>query len=927
MHSGKTELKQKIFILHNNEISNKNIFWGIIEMRNTTRILSFIIILIFSPLVFAQTQQQIEQFLKSKGVNSESDLKKLLAEENISETQAREIANYYGMNYDEFVSKYFKDVSVKPQKIEVKPIDNSSTNLTTRDSSSKENSGISNTDLSPTSQIKPSPESGDKRYFGYNLFENIPSSFEPAEVGPIDPGYLIGPGDILRLSVWGATEFQYQLEVDAQGNIFIPTAGQVFVSGTSYESLQKKLTIYLSKFYEGLMSDPPTTFLDVSLTKLRPIRIFVTGEVKNPGGYNISSFATVFNALYAVGGPLVSGSLREIKVIRNNKVITTVDLYDYLLKGQLINDVRLQNNDMVFIPPRKKSVSINGEVFRPAIYELKDSENLQKLIEYCGGLKSSAYIKRIQIKRVRPFNLRTDDPYDIEYVDIDLSKVLSKEFDYELYNDDEITVFPIIDKEINFVSIEGSVYFPGKYDIKTNKTLTQLIKKAGGLLPETYYGKADIIRTNLDESKIFISIDLYELMSNPTEKDLELQPRDNIKIYSIYDLVDKKNVSISGYVKNPITLPYADSLTLYDLVFRAGGLQDPFFRGRAFLQRADLIRFNPDGVTTRIIPFNLEDVLKDRSFDMKLEPGDRVLVYKADVEKVLDKFVTIEGEVRAPGKYSLSTGMTPMDLILQAGGFTEEALRTEVYVNRVSESGYPGNKISESFKVELPLMFDRENKNNQKFVLKHKDIVVVRKNPEFESQRVVRIDGEVMFPGVYALEKKSETFYELLKKAGGPTEEAFLFGTQFNRDNHRLVVNAEELWNDYDEDLDVILKNGDIISIPKKPNSILVTGEVNNPGLYKYTPGLSVKDYIDFAGGETDSSNYILYTKANGETKKVGFGFFSSNPTVYDGSVINVIKKAPEPPSETTFDVGGTIKDVLSVIVSAVTIIVLAKQL
>lgn len=897
-------------------------------MNDANRFLTVFFVILFSFVLAAQTQQQIEEFLKSKGVNTESDLKKLLIEENITEAQAREIAKYYSMDYDEFIEKYLKNNSIEPKKIEINTIDNSKSSVSQNSSETK----VSKTDTTKIDNqlakaVEKSSTQTDKIYFGYNLFENIPSSFEPAEVGPIDPGYLIGPGDILRLSVWGATEFQYQLEVDAQGNVFIPTAGQVFVSGTTYESLQKKLTTYLSKFYEGLTSDPPTTFLDVSLTKLRPIRIFVTGEVKNPGGYNISSFATVFNALYAVGGPLVTGSLREIKVIRNNKILTTVDLYDYLLKGQLINDVRLQNNDMVFIPPRKKSVKINGEVFRPAIYELKDSENLQKLIEYCGGLKSSAYIKRIQIKRVRPFNLRTDDPYDIEYLDVDLSQILNKDIDYQLFNDDEITVFPIIDKEVNFVSIEGSVYFPGKYDIKTNKTLYNLIKRAGGLLPETYYGKADIIRTKLDETKIFISIDLSELMSNPSDKDVELQPRDNIKIYSIYDLVDRKNVSISGYVKNPVTLPYADSLTLYDLVFRAGGLQDPFFRGRAFLQRADLIRFNPDGVTTRIIPFNLEDVLKDRSFDMKLEPGDRVLIYKADVEKVIDKFVTIEGEVKAPGKYNLTTGMTPNDLILQAGGFTEQALRNKVYVNRINESGYPGGRISESFEVELPLLLDRENKNGEKFILKHKDIVVVRKNPEYENQRLVRIDGEVTYPGVYALEKKTETLSELLKKAGGPTEEAFLFGSEFKRQNKRLVVNIEELWNNYDEELDILLQNGDEISIPKKPNSVFVTGEVNNPGLYKFIPGLNVKDYIEIAGGETDSSNYILYTKANGETQKVGFGFLSSNPTVYDGSTILVKKKPYEPPKETTFDVGATIKDVLSVIVSAVTIIVLAKQL
>lgn len=890
------------------------------------KIFSFLFISTLSIFLNAQSEQQIEQYLKSKGIGSESDLRKLLEEEKISESEAREIAKLYGMDYDEFLNKYFSknplnQMTVPVNNDTIKPINSQVSQV------NETKSQVSLIESKSENYKKDSLNSYVKKYFGYNLFENIPSSFEPAEVGPIDPGYLIGPGDILRLSVWGETEFQYQLEVDPQGNIFIPTAGQVFVSGTSYETLQKKLTNYLSKYYEGLMTDPPTIFLDVSLTKLRPIRIFVTGEVKNPGGYNISSFATVFNALYAVGGPLVSGSLREIKVIRNNKAIATVDLYDYLLKGQLINDVRLQNNDMVFIPTRKKTVTIGGEVFRPAIYELKDSENLSKLIEYCGGLKSTAYIKRAQIKRIRPFNLRNDEPYDREYIDIDLTKVLTKDKDFELFNDDEITIFPIIDKEINFVSIEGSVYYPGKYDIKTNRTLTQLIKQAGGLLPETYYGKADIIRTRLDESKEFITFNLSDLISNAIEKEIYLEPRDNIKIYSIYDLVDKQNVSISGYVKNPVTLPYADSLTLYDLVFRAGGLQDPFFRGKAFLQRADLIRFNPDGVTTRIIPFNLEDVLKDRTFDMKLEPGDRVIVYKADVEKVIEQYVTIEGQVKNPGKYQLSAGMTPMDVILQAGGFTEEALRTEIDIFRINESGYKGEKISELFKVELPIMFDREITSTPKFTLKHKDILIVRKNPDYENQRIVKVEGEVKYPGVYVLEKKLETLYNLIKKAGGPTVEAFLFGCVFTRNNLRLVVNLDELWNEYDEDLDVILQNGDHIYIPKKPNNILVTGEVNNPGLYKFTNGLSVKDYIDFAGGETDSSHYILYTKANGETKKVGFGLFSSNPTVLDGSIINVIKKSPEPPSETKFDVGATVKDVLSIIVSAVTIIVLAKQL
>ena len=746
------------------------------------------------------------------------------------------------------------------------------------------------------------------------------------------PVILIGPGDNLRLSMWGAAELQYQLTVDAQGNIFIPTAGQFFVSGITYESLQNKLTAYLSKFYEGLASEPPTIFLDISLSKLKPIKIFVTGEIGQPGGYNISSFATVFNALYSVGGPLTSGSLREIRVIRNNKVLTSVDIYDYILKGQLIGDVRLQNNDMIFIPPRKKSVSITGEIFRPAIYELKEGENLQKMIEFAGGLNATAYTGRVQINRIIPFDKRQNTQIDREYIDADISSVINKSADIPLYDKDIITVFPILNKLENFVTIEGSVYRPGTYESSTVKNLKDLLKKAGGELPETYYGKVDVIRTRPDESNEFISVDLAKALQGDSENNISLQPRDKVKIYSIYELVDRKNVSISGYVKQNVTLPYADSLTLFDMVFRAGGLQDPFFRGRAFTLRGDLIRVNPDGVTTRIIPFDLEKLLRDQSFNMQLQPGDKIYIYSASVEKVLDKYVTIEGEVNSPGKFPLNSNMTVMDLILQAGGFNEMSLRNQVYVSRIRPGGYPGDKISETYTVELPLFFTKTSgeigdTTKTDFFLQHKDVVVVRKNPNYTPQRVVRIMGEVNYPGTYVLERKSENLFELFRKAGGPTSEAFLFGSTFTRDGKRLIIDMEQLVDNEDEDQDVILNNNDEIFIPRAPNTVLVQGEVNNPGLYKYIPGDNVKDYIDKAGGETDSSNYILYSKANGEMNKVGFGWFSGNPTAFDGSVITVTKEPPPPPDNSTIDIGGTIKDIFAITVSAVTIIVLALQI
>ncbi len=882
----------------------------------------------------AQTTQQIQRELRKEGITTMKDVHEELTKRNMTEDDARRLAKQYGMDYDSFIATYILGGSTIPEPPTL-------TNITNAPDSSTKN--ITNVIISsgeqnqtPIEEINvdrsPVPTEGGLEFFGYNLFKNIPSSFEPSEIGPIDPGYLIGPGDNLSLSIWGAAEFQYQLAVDTQGNIFIPTAGQMFVSGITYESLQKKLTSYLSKFYEGLATQPPTIFLDVSLTKLKPIKIFVTGEIAQPGGYNISSFATVFNALYSVGGPLTSGSLREIRVIRNNKVLTTVDIYDYILKGQLIGDVRLQNNDMIFIPPRKNSVSIRGEVFRPAIYELKESENLQKLIEYAGGLNATAYTGRVQINRIIPFNKRQNSQIDREYLDIDISSVINKSADISLYDKDIITVFPILNKLENYVEISGSVYRPGTYEYNTVKTLSELIKKSGGELPETYYGKVDVIRTRPDESFEFISVDLTKALQGDSENNIVLQPRDRVKIYSIYELVDRKNVSISGYVKQNVTLPYADSLTLFDMVFRAGGLQDPFFRGRAYVTRADLIRVNPDGLTTRIIPFDLEKLLYDQSFNMQLQPGDKIYIYSSDVEKVLDKYVTIEGEVNNPGRFSLNINMTVMDLILQAGGFNERSLRTEVYVNRLRPGGYQGEKISETYTIPLPLFFSKTNINStdsveNSFMLQHNDIVVVRKNPNYVPQRVVRIMGEVNYPGAYVLERKNENLCELIKKSGGPTIEAFLFGATFSREGKRVVADLEKLFEEQDEEQDIILNDGDEIFIPKMPNTVLLTGEVNNPGLYKFIPGDNIKDYIERAGGETDSSNFILYKKANGETDKVGLGWFSSNPTVYDGSVITVTKEPPAPPDNTTFDIGATIKDIFAITVSAVTIIVLALQI
>jgi polysaccharide export outer membrane protein len=779
-------------------------------------------------------------------------------------------------------------------------------------------------------------------YFGYDIFKHIPAAFEPTAVGPVDPGYLLGPGDVIQLTVWGEAEFQYQLEVDREGRIFIPNVGQVFVMGTPLNTLEGKLKNQLSKYYSGLATRPPRAFMDASITKLRPLRVFVMGEVKQPGGYTISSYATVFNALYSVGGPLVRGSLRNVKVLRDNKPVATVDLYDYLLRGDQTSDVRLQNNDLVFIPPRGKTVSIRGEVRRPAIYELKENENLATLIDYAGGLLSTAYLDHAQIDRVKPFDERTRGTEDRMVVDVNLNNILGNPgSEATLYDADDVQIFPILAEKKNFVFIEGSVWRPGRFELGKIKTIKDLIAAAQGIKPDTYVEKGDLDRIRPDLTREFLTFDVAKAVKGDKESDLELREKDTVRLYSIHEIQFDRTVTVSGHVKFPQTIPYADSLTLYDLVFKAGGLLDPEFQKSTYLERADLVRLNPDMITKRIIPFSLQRLLEDSTYNIPLQPRDDVIVYGIGVTEVTDKYVTIHGRVKNPGKYPLRSNMTLDDLVLLAGGFTEDASVLEAEVSRIRPQGLQGDTLSLILHPKLTKDFAQEVSGeplheisqgdpprNGDFYLQYMDQVLIRPNPNFKPQQNVTVEGEVLYPGTYAIQYKGERLSDILDRAGGPTKVAYLGGAQFYRGGKRLVIDFDEAYHNKDEDHDIMMLAGDRVTIPPRPRTVLVTGEVNNPGLQVFIDGLSVSDYIDRAGGRTDSAQYALLTLPTGETRRVNFGWLRSDPGVLEGSSIVVTKKPPEPPPERKeFDLGGTIKDSFAVVASAATIIYLVSQI
>lgn len=673
-------------------------------------------------------------------------------------------------------------------------------------------------------------------YFGYDVFGAVPDAFEPMAAGPVDPEYIVGSDDALRISVWGQVEFQNELTVDKEGRIFVPTVGQVLVTGLTLREAYEKLRSQMSRSYSGLVSQPPTVWMDVTISRLRPKRIFVMGEVTQPGGYTVSSYATVFSTLYSIGGPTVNGSLRDVRVLRGNNLIARVDLYDYLAGSEKTNDIRVQNNDVIYVPVRGKTVTMRGQVRREAVFELREEENLSDLLKICGGVLATAYDGIAQIDRIRPLGERRDGVEDRFVVDVPLRSVLDGTVkSLALYDGDEIQVFPVLDEKRNFVTISGSVWRPGRYELGQVKTVRDLIAAAQGIHPRTYLGFAHINRLN------------------------------------------------------------------HDLVTRS------------------------------IISFDLQKLLDDPANDQPLHSRDEVIIYSRDIVEVKDRFVVVSGSVKKPGRYELSSNMTLRDVIPLAGGYTEDAELLEAEVARVVPRGLGGDSLSLLFHPRLPSQFsprdpsairspDESRDNGDDFLLSHRDHIVVRPNPFYVTQKNVVLAGDFKYPGVYSLMKRGERLSEILERAGGPTQTSYMGGAQFFRKGERVLLDFTEAYEERNARHDVVMLDGDSIFVPARPYTVLVNGEVNNPGLLSFVEGNDVMDYINRAGGLTDSSKYAVLVKPTGESRRVNFGFLSANPQVPEGSVIKVLKM-PAPTQESQpVDVAGTIKDVFAILTSAATV-------
>ncbi len=842
---------------------------------------SKILIIFFCSLLIGQTNDQIKtakQIIKAKGLNKDQ-VKKMALEQGYSENQINMIS---GGDKSEKSPTIIRDEKIDVEVPDLGKTNNSiETKFDDKQKRIEDQKVLEIVDDTFENESKIEKNSEEYlSYFGYDIFNNDPALFQATSIGAIDPNHLIGPGDEIIVMLWGETQFRQELTVNREGFIFIPEIGQVFVNGLNLKLLESKLYRVFSQSYASLdpQNGKATTFLDVSLGNIRPLRIQVLGEVNQPGAYTVSPSTTLFSSLYYFNGPSVLGSLRDIRLIRAGKQITSIDFYDYLLTGKKPKDENLQIDDVIFFPKRIKSISIEGEINRQGIYEIKADETLDDLISIAGDIKISAYLDRAQIDRIVPFNDRSRMGMDRMIVDVNLGEVIYTDKTFDLQDGDKIKIFSVLDQRQNIVSISGAIQRPGDYDLGSGLAIKDLIIKADSLLGDAYLQRVDVIRLKPDGTEKLIKLNLFEVLEEKLHSGFSLMPMDRGIVYSVSEMVPNSYVSISGHVKNPGRYLLRETMNLYDLIFKAGGFVDEEFRKKTYLKRAELIRVQSDSDIKEIIPFNLELVLENLDIAQTLlQPDDLIRIYSLS-EIVGDKrFISITGHVKRPGDYELyEKNMTIQDLVFKAGGFDDPLFKRNTFLERADLVRYNDDQITQKiipFNLETVLN-DKEHKTN--LVLKPGDLIRTYSKSVFNTIRPVTINGTIENPGNYSF-KSSMTLKDLILEAGGVTKNVFRYKVEVARidpNNNNEQDYANSFIFDMDSDYytynyiepgantnqDTISNNFylepyDFVSIRPDPNfnlqrKVTITGQVNYPGEYAIISSEEkISDLISRSGG------------------------------------------------------------------------------
>ncbi len=686
-----------------------------------------------------------------------------------------------------------------------------------------------------------------KKIFGYKLFHNRELNFNPSLNIPTPQSYVIGAGDQLLLDVYGASQQSYDLNVTPEGRVFIPNVGPVQVGGSTIGAATSRIQAALGRIYSGLNGSNPNTFIQLRLGNIRSIKVSMVGELTKPGTYTLPSFATVFNGLYAAGGPNENGAFRKIQVYRDSRLVATVDIYEFLSKGDQSSNITLQDNDVVIVPPVETRVEIIGPVRREGLFEVKQNEALEDLYVYTGGFTSVAYRDRVTIRRIEN-NQR-------KVVDVPSSEFSS----FTLQDGDEILIGEALERFSNRVQVEGAINRPGEYSLEDQGlTVKTLLEKAQGLKPEAFSTRATLYRTSADLTLAAEPLDLKGILEG-TRQDVPLKNEDLLFVPSRYDVKEEYYVKISGEISYPGTYPFASEMTVGDLIIRSGGLLES--ATNSSIEIARRVRDASSGkiaeIKTLAIDPNLE--LTDEERNQPLQPFDHVFIRRSPgFER--EQIVTIQGEVTYPGEFAIASANERIsDVIRRAGGVTQFA--------------YPKGASLIRRTIYFQDLTDEEKRIKElKEIRDNLDADFNRKNNEAEGALFDRIDKKLTDHDIELQIKKQEAAAQQLSDSSLALDsirlDSAMNAVRMKKQDYVGIDLVKIMGNPGGED-DLILMEGDIIRIPKELQTVRMVGEVLLPTTTRYYNNRGLKSYISKAGGFTEnarkSKTYVVY--ANGDAK------------------------------------------------------------
>jgi protein involved in polysaccharide export with SLBB domain len=746
--------------------------------------------------------------------------------------------------------------------------------------------------------------------FGMQIFENGTRDLQmiPMDL-PVGPDYVVGPGDALSIDLWGGVSRRFYRSVDRSGRLSLPEVGPVLVAGKSLAEVQESVQKTLRAQFRDVSAD-------VSLSRLRTIRVYVVGDVAKPGAYDVSSLSTPLNALFAAGGPTGRGSLRILKHYRGSELVQDVDVYDLLLHGVKGGMQRLESGDTVMVPSLGPEIEIEGMVRRPAIYEQKNEKSLAEVIALAGGLLPTATLEHIEVERTIAHQKQT--MLNLDVPQSDTGGAASQQLEaFQIQDGDKIRIFPIAPYTQDAVYLEGHVIRPGKYSYREGMRVTDLVASYKDLLPEPAAQYGEIIRLSLPDYRPTVqSFSVADALADPAHAP-ELKPLDTIQFFGRYDFENPPDVSVWGDVRAPGTYRTSGDIHLSDAIHLAGGLAPDAAEGDA-----QVFRYMPDS-TLKILNVKLSSALDGSpADDIVLHTRDRILVHR-NAAAVDPATVYVRGEVARPGRYPLTADMHIADLIRAAGGLKNSA---DVKTADLTHYSWEGEKEVSGKQNRVVLADALANNAASNLSLNNGDVLTVAQLPGWNDLGAsISIRGEVVHPGSYGI-RPGERLSSVLSRAGGFASASYPYGavllrsevqkleqrsygeliqrvreqqtalrlTAASTNDQDQKVSAESAlvqWQSALDDLmsspptgrvtiqlssnikewangtrDVTVRSGDVLVVPKRPSYILVQGQVYGATAVAYRPGKSAKWYLMQAGGTTNMANKraTFVIRANG---------------------------------------------------------------